>query len=76
MRRSRELILAGTLIGALTAAAVANETVTYRYDARGRLIEVLRNGSVNPNVNTTYTYDKADNRLGKTTTGAPVTGTP
>ena len=53
------------------AAAYAAETITYKYDARGRLIQVNRIGSVNNNVVTNYTYDKADNRKTKTTSGAP-----
>ena len=53
------------------AAAFAAETITYRYDARGRLVKVERTGTVNNNVNTSYTYDKADNRTNKTVTGAP-----
>jgi redox-regulated HSP33 family molecular chaperone len=44
------------------AAAMASETVTYTYDARGRLMKVVRSGSVNTNVSATYSYDKADNR--------------
>lgn len=50
---------------------MANETITYRYDARGRLIKVERSGSVNNGIVTNYSYDKADNRTNKTTTGAP-----
>lgn len=44
------------------AAAVAGETITYSYDARGRLVRVVRTGSVNNNVTANYSYDKADNR--------------
>ena len=55
----------------LGAAAYAAETITYRYDARGRLVQITRTGSVNNNVVTNYTYDKADNRKTKTTSGAP-----
>jgi len=44
------------------AAAMAAETITYSYDARGRLVKVVRTGSVNNNVTATYSYDKADNR--------------
>ena len=51
------------------AAAYAAETITYKYDARGRLIQVNRTGSVNNNVVTNYTYDKADNRNVVTTNG-------
>lgn len=55
----------------LGAAAYAAETINYTYDARGRLVQVNRTGTVNNNVVTNYTYDKADNRTNKTTTGAP-----
>lgn len=55
----------------LGAAAYATETITYSYDARGRLIQVARTGTVNNNVTTNYVYDKADNRQSKTTTGSP-----
>jgi len=64
------LIAAGAALLA-GAAAYAAETITYRYDARGRLVKAERTGAVNNNVNTAYTYDKADNRTNKTITGAP-----
>lgn len=53
------------------AAAYAAETISYGYDARGRLVKVQHNGSVNNNVTTNYQYDKADNRTLKNTTGVP-----
>jgi hypothetical protein len=56
---------------AIAAAAYATETITYSYDARGRLVRVVHSGSVNNNVSTNYVYDKADNRTLKNTTGAP-----
>jgi YD repeat-containing protein len=75
MRRlARSEIVAALLIGAALALAVgaeAAETISYTYDARGRLIAVNRTGSVNNQVNTTYNIDKAENRLNKTTTGSP-----
>ena len=55
----------------LSAPASAAETITYTYDARGRLVQVQRTGTVNNGVNTSYTIDKADNRTNKTTTGSP-----
>ena len=61
-------ILAAT--GLIAAAAYATETITYQYDARGRLVQVNRSGTVNNNANSTYTHDKADNRTNKTTTGS------
>jgi YD repeat-containing protein len=63
----RWIVAAAGLIG---AAAYATETITYQYDARGRLVQVNRSGTVNNNVNSTYTHDKADNRTNKTTTGS------
>jgi hypothetical protein len=64
--------------GATAAAgpALAAETITYRYDARGRLIKVERSGSVNNGVVTTYGHDKANNRTAKTTTGSANPGPP
>lgn len=56
--------------------AGASETVTYSYDARGRLIQVARSGSVNNGVVTTYAHDKANNRTTKTTTGSANPGPP
>ena len=55
----------------LGAVAYAAETITYTYDARGRLKQVARAGTVNNGITTNYTYDKADNRANKTTTGSP-----
>lgn len=49
-------------VAGIATAAMASETITYTYDARGRLVKVERSGSVNNNVSATYTYDKADNR--------------
>lgn len=54
----------------LGAAAWAAETITYKYDARGRVVQVSHSGTVNTNAVTNYAYDKADNRNTKTT-GAP-----
>ena len=55
----------------VSTAADAAETITYTYDARGRLVQVARAGTVNNGVTTNYTIDKADNRTNKTTTGSP-----
>lgn len=51
-------------------AAQASETETYSYDARGRLVQVAHSGSVNNGVVSSYSHDKADNRTGKTVSGA------
>jgi uncharacterized protein involved in exopolysaccharide biosynthesis len=60
----REKVMAALAIAATAAAAaaMASETITYTYDARGRLVKVVRTGSVNNNVSASYSYDKADNR--------------
>ncbi len=55
----------------IASASSAAETITYVYDARGRLVQVVRTGTVNNGVTTNYTIDKADNRTNKTTTGSP-----
>ena len=64
------------LIGALLALVLgrtvgAAETVTYTYDAKGRLIKVVHTGTVNNNVTTDYTHDKANNRKTIVTTNSP-----
>lgn len=64
-------LVAILIIVLLGAAAYASETITYTYDARGRLVQVTHSGSVNNNVVSNYSYDKADNRQSKTTTGSP-----
>lgn len=52
-------------------AAHASETVTYTYDARGRLVKVERSGTVNNGVKAEYTLDKANNRKNVKITGSP-----
>lgn len=61
------------LIVATTTTGLANaaETITYTYDAKGRLVKVVRTGSVNNGVTVTYAHDKANNRKNVKTTGAP-----
>ena len=51
-------------------AAHASETVTYAYDAKGRLTSVSHAGSVNGGTVTSYSFDRADNRTRAITTGA------
>ena len=45
-----------------SAPALATETITYTYDARGRLVKVVHTGTVNNNNQACYKYDHADNR--------------
>jgi hypothetical protein len=63
MSRRTKVALA-TLVAAVlcSSAASATETITYTYDARGRLIKVVHTGTVNNNNQACYKYDKADNR--------------
>jgi len=60
MRVKTTIFALATLV--VAAAAYASETISYTYDARGRLVRVARSGSVNNNVAANYTYDKGDNR--------------
>ncbi len=55
----------------IPVAADAAETITYKYDARGRLVEVKRTGPVNNNVTTSYSHDKANNRKQVNVAGSP-----
>ena len=71
---SRKRVVEFLAIGLLIAAAgiaSASETITYTYDAKGRLILVQHAGTVNNNVVANYTFDTADNRKNLTVTGAP-----
>jgi YD repeat-containing protein len=69
--RKAILIAALSAAALLSIAAEAAETITYTYDARGRLVQVTHSGSVNNGVTTTYSYDHANDRTNKTTTGSP-----
>lgn len=62
------LLLAGLVSASLAYAA---ETITYTYDAKGRLVKVVHTGTVNNGVTVDYTHDKADNRTNVKTTGSP-----
>lgn len=73
----RTLVL-GLLVG-LTGVAMpasATETVRYVYDAKGRLVQVQRTGTVNNGVTATYRYDRANNRRRVTVSGSPNTTPP
>lgn len=66
-----------SLVGLIVAAAalagtpsLATETITYTYDARGRLVKVERTGTVNNGQNAEYEHDRANNRKRVKTTGA------
>src|SRR5687768_483085 len=61
MRRGHHLLLGFCSI-TCSVAAMAGETIVYRYDELGRLKRVDRSGSVNNGVGAEYAYDPADNR--------------
>ncbi len=69
MRLSRSIL--GIIGLGFSTAGYAAETITYSYDANGRVVAVVHSGTVNNGVNTTYGHDAADNRTNVTTTGAP-----
>ena len=64
--------LIGLGLAAMISSSVqALETVTYTYDAKGRLVKVERSGTVNNGVKAEYTHDKANNRTNVKVTGSP-----
>ena len=60
----------------LAAPAYAAETITYSYDALGRVVAVAHSGSVNNGLNAAYSYDPAANRNAKTVTGSLAAAAP
>lgn len=52
----------------MTSASLA-ETITYTYDAKGRLVRTVHAGAINSGVVTTYALDRADNRTNASVTG-------
>lgn len=64
------LFLLGLGAVAIAAPAMSAETITYTYDAKGRVVKVQRTGTVNNGVTTDYTHDKANNRRSVKVTGS------
>ena len=59
------------VIGLAPGLARAAETVSYTYDAQGRVVRVVSTGSTGSTAGpstTTYQYDKVHNRVRKTVT--------
>lgn len=70
-KKTAAIVAAAAVITVAAGIASATETITYTYDAKGRLILVQHSGSVNNNVVSNYTLDPADNRTNVKVTGAP-----
>ncbi|MDQ0250080.1 hypothetical protein J2W22_002144 [Sphingomonas kyeonggiensis] len=66
-----KILIATVLLVGTPSLSSASETVTYTYDARGRLVKVEHSGTVNNGVKAEYTLDKADNRKNLKVTGSP-----
>lgn len=68
------LLTAALAFLATFSPARASETITYTYDALGRLVTV-NHGATGPNagVSSTYSYDAADNRTQVVVTGSTAT---
>lgn len=62
--------VASLLLASVSIPVIAAETITYTYDAKGRLTKVVRAGTVNNNVQSQYIHDKANNRKNVTVTGS------
>jgi hypothetical protein len=54
----------------MAAPSFASETISYSYDASGRLVKVVHTGTVNNNLQATYAHDNADNRVNVTVVNA------
>ncbi len=70
MKTTHRMILLAAALG-LASLAAASETITYTYDAKGRVVRVVHTGSVNNNLQANYVYDDADNRKNQNVTGSP-----
>ena len=66
------MLLAASAAMMTCAPAFAAETVTYSYDALGRLVKSEHAGSVNHSVKEEVTYDAAGNRTNVTVSGQRV----
>lgn len=68
-------LLASAALLSFNASAAAQETVTYTYDALGRLVATSTNGGANNGTTSAYSYDAASNRT-NVTVSASGGGTP
>ncbi len=60
MKQMRLTIISAALLWASHASA--SETIRYTYDAKGKLVKIVRFSTVNNDVTTDIVHDKADDR--------------
>ena len=70
MRKAIWFLAAAVSAAALDGGGQASETITYKYDALGRLVETKSTGDVNHNVTMGTSYDPAGNRTNYNVTGS------
>lgn len=64
-------LLAGSVIFCVAVPGIASETVTYGYDAQGRLIDAAHTGGgATAGLDIQYQYDLAGNRSSQKVTGS------
>jgi hypothetical protein len=56
------VMAAGMALTIPLSSAIATEVISYTYDAKDRLVKVVRAGTANNNVTVEYSHDRADNR--------------
>ncbi len=70
MRLLKLVPLALAALLTLAPVAHASSTISYTYDARGRLVTVSLSGGTHSGASIQYTYDTGNNRVRKLVTGA------
>lgn len=66
----RPLLLGGAALALSATAALASETIGYEYDARGRLVTVVRTAKASGSA-TGHKFDAADNRVARSIVTLP-----
>lgn len=62
MTVAMKALIVSVLLMSSAITAHAGDTTTYAYDAKRRLVQLLKSGTVNNGVTTEYSHDQADNR--------------
>jgi hypothetical protein len=71
LMRITGLLALSVALSASASRCFAGDTVTYNYDANGRLIQSTTTGGAAAGVQDVYTYDAADNITQRTSAGVP-----